>query len=204
MEKQKLYVLPDLPYEYNALEPHISEDLLKFHHDKHHASYVKGANEVLEMMDNTRKDKMEFEAKSIFKELSFHVGGHMMHSLFWENMASPNKNGGGNPSGKIEDVLKEEFGTIDRFKKLFSQVAFSVEGGGWAALTYCKHTQRPIIMQVEKHNNNVFPQFRILMVLDVWEHAYYLDYKNERKKYIESFWNVINWEEINNRLEKIL
>lgn len=204
MEKQKLYVLPDLPYEYNALAPHISEEVLKLHHDKHHASYVNGANAILQHMDNARGDNMDFETKTIFKELSFHIGGHVLHSLFWENMISADKNGGGKPSGKIAEIIHEEYGSFDRFKKIFSQVALSVEGSGWAALSYCKGTQRPIIMQVEKHNNNVYPKFKILMVLDVWEHAYYLDYKNERGKYIESFWNVVNWAEVNNRLEKIL
>lgn len=204
METQKLYALPNLPYDYTALAPYISEDLLKLHHDKHHAAYVNGANAILQKMDKARGDNMDLETKSIFKELSFHIGGHVLHSLFWQNIAPADRDGGGNPSGQIESIIKEEYGSFDRFKKNFSQVALNVEGSGWAALTYCKQTQRPIIMQVEKHNNNVYPKFKILMVLDVWEHAYYLDYKNERGKFIESFWNIVNWTEINNRLEKII
>ena len=104
----------------------------------------------------------------------------------------------------IKKIIDEEYGSLDRFKKLFSQTAASAEGSGWAALTYCRKTNRPIIMQVEKHNINIYPAFKIIMVLDVWEHAYYLDYKNDRVKFIEAFWNIVNWNEINKRLENIL
>ena len=204
METQKLYLLPNLPYDYAALAPHLSEELLKLHHDKHHAAYVTGANAILQKMDKARADNTDFDTKATFKELSFHIGGHILHSLFWENLAAAGKDGGGKPSGKIEKVISEEYGSFDRFKKLFSQAATSVEGSGWAALTFCKGTQRPIMMQVEKHNTNVYPQFKILMVLDVWEHAYYLDYKNDRGKFVEAFWNIVNWSEVNHRLEKIL
>lgn len=204
METQKLYGLPDLPYECNALEPHISEELLRLHHDKHHASYVNGANAILQKMDKARGDNVDFDTKSIFKELSFHIGGHVLHSLYWKNIAPADRDGGGRPSGKIEKIINEEYGSFDRFKRIFSQVAQHVEGSGWATLTFCKHTQRPIIMQIEKHNTNIYPKFKILMALDVWEHAYYLDYQNERGKFIESFWNIVNWTEVNNRLEKLL
>jgi Fe-Mn family superoxide dismutase len=203
METQKLYVLPNLPYDHAALKPHLSEELLKLHHDKHHAAYVTGANAILQKMDKARTDNADFDVKATFKELSFHIGGHILHSLFWRNLAAAGRDGGGKPSGRIENVLTEEYGSFDRFKKLFSQAAASVEGSGWAALTFCKGTQRPIIMQVEKHNINVYPQFRILMVLDVWEHAYYPDYKNDRGKFVEAFWNIVNWAEVNNRLEKL-
>ena len=200
----KMYDLPKLGYDYNALAPVISEDLLRLHHDKHHASYVKGANAILQKMDKARSDKADFDTKATFKELSFHIGGHLLHSLFWENLAPPGKGGGEKPSGKIAKVIEEEFGAFDRFKKVFSQTAASTEGSGWAALTFCKKTDRPIIMQVEKHNTNVYPMFSILMVLDVWEHAYYLDYQNDRGKFAEAFWDIVNWAEVNKRLEDLL
>ena len=204
METAKMYKLPKLEYDYNALEPVISEDLLRLHHDKHHASYVNGANTIIEKMNKARADKADFDTKATFKELSFHIGGHLLHSLFWENLAPPGKGGGGNPSGKIVEVIEEEFGTFERFKKVFSQTASSIEGSGWAALTFCKKTARPIIMQVEKHNANVYPMFKILMVLDVWEHAFYLDYKNDKGKFIEAFWTIVNWTLVNKRLEDVL
>jgi len=127
----------------------------------------------------------------------------LLHSLFWPNLAPPGK-GGGTPGGIVGDAIEKEFGGFARFRREFTQAATSVEGSGWAALTYCMQTNRPIIMQVEKHNVNVYPMFRILMVLDVWEHAYYLDYKNERAKFVEGFWNIVNWNEVNKRLEELL
>jgi len=204
MEEQKLYVLPELEYEYSALEPYISEELLRLHHSKHHAAYVKGENNILEMMDKSRIEGTDFDTKSTFKELSFNIGGHLLHSLFWKNIAPAGNGGGGEPTGAMAKLIEEEFGSFERFKKMFSQTAISTEGSGWAALTYCTQTGRPVIMQVEKHNTNVYPMFRILLVLDVWEHAYYLDYKNDRAKYVEAFWNIVNWDDVNKRLEYIL
>lgn len=197
----KLYVLPELPYGYNALMPHISEELLRLHHDKHHAAYVNGANAVMQKMDKARGDNVDFDTKATFKELSFHIGGHLLHSLFWENLAPAGQGGGGNPSGKLEQLIVGEYGSVERFKKLFSQTAISAEGSGWGALVFCRQTKRPVIMQIEKHNVNIYPMFTILMVLDVWEHAYYMDYKNDRAKFVESFWNIVNWGEVGRRLE---
>ncbi|MGC8896524.1 MAG: superoxide dismutase [Candidatus Bathyarchaeia archaeon] len=203
MEKTKFYVLPQLPYEYKDLVPYMSEEQLKIHHSKHHQAYVNGANAILQRLDKARKENAEIDIKSTLKELSFNIGGHLLHSLFWGNLAPPNK-GGGKPSGVLGEALDKEFGSFERFKKEFSQAAVSVEGSGWAALTLCKQTGRPIIMQIEKHNANVYPMFRILMVLDVFEHAYYIDYKNDRAKFVEAFWNIVNWEEVNKRLEEAL
>ena len=203
MKKTKLYEWPKLPYGYKELEPYISEEQLKIHHQKHHQSYVNGANGIIEKLNSARKDESELDMKSILKALSFNIGGHVLHSLFWPNLAPTNR-GGGKPGGVIGDVLEQEFGSFDRFKKEFTQAAASVEGSGWAALTYCRQTNRPIIMQIEKHNTNVYPMFRILMVLDVWEHAYYLDYKNDRGKFIDAFWDIVNWDSVNKRLEELL
>ena len=202
MEK-KLYELPDLPYDYGALAPHMSEEVLKIHHDKHHAGYVKGANGILEKLDKARKEDSDLDMKSTLKALSFNIGGHVLHSLFWENMA-PEGKGGGTPGGTLGDALNKEFGSFDRFKKEFTQASVSAEGSGWGALAFCRKTGRPIVMQIEKHNVHVYPQFKILMVLDVWEHAYYLDYKNERGKFVNAFWNVVNWETVNRRLEEAM
>jgi Fe-Mn family superoxide dismutase len=202
--EERLYSLPQLKYAYDELAPYMSEQQLTIHHQKHHQAYVNGANAILQKLDKARKENAELDIKSTLKELSFNIGGHLLHSLFWGNLAPPSKGGGGKPSGTLGTALEKEFGSFDRFKKEFSQAASSVEGSGWAALTLCRQTGRPIIMQVEKHNTNVYPSFRILMVLDVFEHAYYLDYKNDRGKFVEAFWNMVNWDEINKRLEKAL
>jgi Fe-Mn family superoxide dismutase len=203
MSDKKLYSLPELPYAYNALEPFISEAQLRLHHDKHHAAYVNGANAILERLDKACQAGTDVDMKATLKELSFQVGGHVLHSLFWRNLA-PAAKASKVPGGALADVLIKEFGSFERFKKEFSAAAASTEGSGWAALAWSDMTGRPLIMQIEKHNVNVYPTFRILMVLDVWEHAYYLDYKNERPKFVEAFWNIVNWDECNQRLEAII
>jgi len=200
MEKVKSFSLPKLPYDYNALEPYISETQLKLHHDKHHQAYVNGANADFEKLDKARKENAEVDMKALLKDLSFNVGGHLLHSIFWENMAPAGKGGGGQPGGSLADMLNQEFGSFDQFKKEFTKAAATAEGSGWAALAVHPCIERPLIMQIEKHNVNVYPTFKILMVLDVWEHAYYVDYKNERAKFIEAFWNVVNWDRVNKNL----
>lgn len=202
MEPTKLYSLPKLPYGYKDLEPHISEEQLRIHHEKHHQAYVTGANTILEKLDKARKEGTDLDVKATLKELSFNIGGHLLHSLFWPNMAPAGK-GGGTPGGVLGDAIVKEFGSFERFKKEFTLAATSVEGSGWAALTFCKQTRRPIIMQIEKHNVNIYPTYAILLDLDVWEHAYYLDYKNLRPKFVEAFWNIVNWDEVNKRLEGV-
>jgi Fe-Mn family superoxide dismutase len=199
MEPGKLYTLPKLPYEYKALAPYISEEQLTLHYTKHHQAYVTGANAILEKLDKARKDNADIDMKATLKELSFHIGGYRLHTLFWENLAPAGKGGGGVPKGDLAKAIDAEFGKYDRFKKEFTQAASSVEGSGWAVLTHCMKTNRLLIMQLEKHNVNLVPGFRILMALDVWEHAYYLDYKNDRAKFIEGFWNLVKWDEVNTR-----
>jgi len=196
---EKMYTLAPLPYDYGALAPVITEELLRLHHDKHHAAYVNGANNILTKLDKARKEGTDLDMKPICKEFSFNFGGLFLHEKFWKNMA-PSGKGGGKPGGKIGDAIVREFGTFERFKKEFSQAATSCEGGGWAALTFCGHTDRTEVMQIEKHNVNVPPQQKILLVLDVWEHAYYLDYKNDRGKFVENWWNLVDWEEVDKRM----
>ncbi len=196
MEPVRTFSLPKLPYANNGLAPYISETQLTLHHDKHHLAYVNGANAIFEKLDKARKENTDLDQKALLKELSFHIGGHMLHSIFWENMAPAGK-GGGKPGGAIADVIEMEFGSFDRFKAEFTKAAVSVEGSGWAALAIQPCIQRAVIMQVEKHNVNVYATYQILMVLDVWEHAYYLDYKNDRAKFVEAFWNIVNWDYVN-------
>jgi superoxide dismutase, Fe-Mn family len=198
-----LYSLPKLSFDYKDLSPFISEEQLRLHHEKHHAAYVAGANGVLERIEKARREKADIDMKSTLKELSFHLGGHVLHTLFWGNLAPKGKTGD-KPTGLLATAIEKEFGSFDQFKKEFTQAAVSAEGSGWAALSHCALTNRPIIMQIEKHNVNTYPGNRILLVLDVWEHAYYLDYKNLRAKFVEAFWNIVNWEEAGRRFEDAL
>src|SRR3972149_290754 len=200
MEMTKSFVLPKLPYDYKALAPYISEQQLMLHHDKHHLAYVNGANAIFDKLDKARKENTELDMKATLKELSFHIGGPLLHSIFWENLAPAGK-GGGKPSGAIADMIDKEFGSFERFKAEFTKAAASVEGSGWGALAVQECVARPLIMQIEKHNVNVYPAFRFLMVLDLWEHAYYVDYNNDRAKFVEGFWNVVNWDYVNKILK---
>ncbi len=199
-----MFVLPDLPYKYKDLAPHISEEQLTIHHSKHHMAYVNGANAIFTKLDNARKAGTDLDLKAELKALSFNIGGHVLHSIFWKNMAPAGKGGGGKPANPLMGALEKEFGSFDRFKKEFTMAANSVEGSGWAGLTHNKMTGRPLIVQIEKHNTNLYPNHKVLMVLDVFEHAYYIDYKNDRAKFVEAFWNIVNWNEINKRYQKAI
>ena len=198
----KTYTLPPLPYNYNALEPHISEQIMKLHHDKHHNAYVTGANAALDKLEKARAGAMQIDLKGTLRDLSFNIDGHKLHSIFWPNMAPPGK-GGGNPGGKLADKIVSDFGGIDKFKAQFSDAAKAVEGSGWALLNYDKELDLLVITQVEKQNFMELAEASIVLGLDVWEHAYYLQYWNDRAKYVEAWWNVVNWSDVDSRLAKV-
>jgi Fe-Mn family superoxide dismutase len=195
------YTLPDLPYKYNALEPAISEEIMKLHHDKHHAAYVNGANAALEKLDKARKGELQVDIRAVLRDFSFNFGGHTLHSIFWPNMASPGK-GGGTPGGSIGDKVKADFGGFDKFKQQFSDAAKTVEGSGWALLLYDNTTDQLVLTQIEKQNFMHLAQLPILLGLDVWEHAYYLQYKNDRGAYVDKWWDVVNWSDVEDRFKK--
>ena len=202
MKTNRFYILPKLPYGYKDLEPYMSEQQLRLHYDKHHQAYIANTNKILEKLDKARQNKKEIDVGAAAKNLSFNLGGHFLHWIFWENLA-PKGKGGKADGTAIGEAIKKDYGGLKRFKKEFSQAASTVQGSGWAALTYCGEVERLFILQLEKHNVNLVPNLRIIMVLDIWEHAYYVDYKNEKAKYIEAFWNIINWDKINERFEKL-
>lgn len=198
----KFYKLPELRYGFKDLEPYISHDQLSIHYQKHHKKYVDDANEILADLDEMKSEGLIEGIGCKLKKLSFNIGGHVLHSLFWRNLIPPEMD---NKISEIfENKLDEDFGGLDYFKKAFGETALKIEGSGWAALAYCKQNDRLIPMQIEKHNVNIYPMFSIVMVLDVWEHAYYLDYKNERAKFIDAFWNIANWSEVSKRYEDLL
>ncbi|MDD5449582.1 MAG: superoxide dismutase [Candidatus Omnitrophica bacterium] len=201
MKEGALYVLPELTYNYDALEPYISEQQLRLHHDKHHQAYVKAANALFEKLDSARKENADIDVKAAAKELSFNIGGHVLHTLFWENLRP--KGAASDLKGPIKEVIDNEFGSFERFKSEFTKAAVTTEGSGWAALSYSPQLRRPVITQIEKHNLYLHPSLKIVLVLDVWEHAYYLDYKNERAKFVEAVWNIINWNAVNERIAQI-
>lgn len=191
--------LPPLPYAYNALEPYIDEKTMRIHHDKHHLTYVEDLNKAEKKLEEARKSGNFDLVKHWERELAFNGAGHYLHTIFWDIM-SPQ--GGGNPEGALADQIKQDFGSIDAFKKQFSAAAEKVEGGGWAILVWSPRAHRLEILQAEKHQNlsqwDVVP----LLALDVWEHAYYLKHQNDRKAYIEDWWHVVYWPSVEDRYLK--
>ncbi len=197
----KKYELPPLPYSYEALEPHISREIMTIHHTKHHQAYVTGANAALERLEKQRKGENPENVRGILRDLSFNLSGHKLHAVFWPNMA-PSGKGGGAPGGSIADQINKDFGSFEAFKKQFSDAAKNVEAVGWAVLTYDAEADALIIYQVEKQNFMHPPHLPLLLTLDVWEHAYYLQYKNDRASYVDNWWNVVNWDDIEKRFSK--
>jgi len=190
------YTLPDLPYDYGALEPHYSAKVLELHHDKHHAAYVKGANEALEKLGQAR-DSDEFGTiNQLQKNLAFNLSGHVLHSLFWQNLAP---GGSDRPTGELGAAIDESFGSFDRLRNQMSQAALNVQGSGWGALTWEPLGQRLIVEQVYDHQSNVGQGAPPLLVLDMWEHAFYLQYLNVKADWVEAFWNIVNWPDVADR-----
>ncbi|WP_296136785.1 superoxide dismutase [uncultured Corynebacterium sp.] len=192
-----VYELPDLPYDYDALEPHISGEIMQLHHDKHHATYVAGANAALEKLEKAREEGADAnEIRTLSKNLAFNLGGHTNHSIFWKNL-SPN--GGGEPTGELAEAINRDFGSFEKFKDHFSAAATGLQGSGWAVLGYDHIAGRLIIEQLTDQQGNVSVDFTPLLMLDMWEHAFYLQYKNVKADYVKAVWNVFNWEDVAER-----
>lgn len=199
--EHKKYVLPKLPYEYDALAPIISEEQLKIHHAKHHQAYVNGSNAIFEKLEKAAKEGVNYDVKATLKELSFNLAGHKLHSLFWENLM-PKTKALKQPMDKVGEAIDLCFGSFEKFQEAFTKAALSVEGSGWAALVYDKESDQLLVMQIEKHNLNLYPMTWIVLIIDVFEHAYYLDYKNDRAKFVEMFWSIIDWDAVEKRYER--
>jgi len=197
------YKLPDLPYAHNALEPYIDEATMKLHHGKHHAAYVNGFNAALKKLEEARA-KGDFAAiQALSKALAFHGSGHTMHSIFWQVMC-PAAESKAPSSGALFDAIVRDFGSLDSFKQQFSEAAKAVEGSGWAVLAYEPLCKRLIVLQAENHQKLTVQGSLPLLVLDVWEHAYYLRYNNRRAEYVDAWWNVVNWQEVEARFSSAM
>lgn len=195
-----VYTLPDLDYDYGALEPHISGKIMELHHDKHHNTYVQGANTALEKLAEAREKGDFGTINKLEKDLAFNLGGHINHSVFWKNM-SPH--GGGRPEGnELAAAIDEFFGSFDSFKKQFEETAKGVQGSGWGMLVWDVMGQRLNTMQLFDHQGNL-PSTQIPVIqLDMWEHAYYLQYQNVKADYVTAWWNVANWTDAEQRFVK--
>ncbi|MDR3152534.1 MAG: superoxide dismutase [Bifidobacteriaceae bacterium] len=193
------YKLPELPYDYSALEPYISGFIMELHHDKHHNAYVSGANQSLEQISEARQKDDFSKINQLSKNYAFNFAGHVNHSVFWDNMAPT----GQEPIGELAEAIKDQFGSIEIFKKQFSAVAAGVQGSGWAVLVWDSYAKKLNIVQLFDHQANLALSLTPILLLDVWEHAYYLDYKNVRGDYISAWWNIINWQDANQRFAAV-
>ncbi|GAB76862.1 superoxide dismutase, Fe-Mn family [Austwickia chelonae] len=191
-----MYTLPDLPYDYAALEPAISGQIMELHHAKHHATYVKGCNDTLEKLADAR-DKNDFGSiVGLEKTLAFNLAGHALHTIFWENL-SPQ--GGGEPTGPLAEAIQKNFGSFEAFKAHMTAASTTIQGSGWGMLAYEPLDGRLIVSQHYDHQSNVNFGAAPLLVFDVWEHAFYLQYLNVKADYVSALWNIVNWDDVSRR-----
>lgn len=195
--KHKRLELPDLPYKYDALEPVISKQIMTLHHTRHHLAYVTGVNAAMDKLEKARAGEgLEIDYKATLRDFSFHMNGHKLHSIFWANLRKNKKDNA--PSGALLEKIREQFGSFEAFQAEFAGAAKTVEGSGWAALIQDGDDLH--IIQIQNQNLMVVAETKVLLLLDVWEHAYYLDYQNDRGKYVDAFWGIVNWDDVAARL----
>ena len=192
-----VYTLPDLAYDYGALEPHLIGQILELHHDKHHAAYVTGANQTLEKLHDARKTENFATINQLEKSLAFHISGHKLHSILWSNMTPK---GGGAPTGAVKDQLDKDFEGFAAFQKHFNAATLGVQGSGWGVLSWEPLAQQLIVNQVYDHQGETAQGGVPILVCDIWEHAFYLQYQNRKAEWVSAFWNVIHWDDVNRRL----
>ncbi|MEX0876535.1 MAG: superoxide dismutase [Phycisphaerales bacterium] len=201
-ERAGEYTLPDLPYAYDALSDVIDEQTMRIHHDKHHAGYVKGANTALKNLESIRLNSGDASTLEHWqRELSFNMGGHINHTLFWKGMKPTSEGGGGQPSGNLINMINRDFGSFSNFSDHFTSAATTVEGSGWGWLVYEPIAGRLMVLQMHNQHQMLFAGAIPLLGVDVWEHAYYLKYQNNRGEYVKAFMQVVDWDEISRRLE---
>ena len=200
--KDGKFVLPPLPYAYDALEPAIDQQTMHLHHDIHHAAYVKNGNLALEALAVIAAGTGDATLIGHWdNELAFNGSGSVLHTIFWNNMKPK---GGDKPTGALAEGIQTAFGSQEHFEKLFAGTAAAVQGSGWAILGYDSLMQRLAVIQAEKHQNQTLQGITPILALDVWEHAYYLKYQNKRADYVKAFMTVINYENVAARLERAM
>lgn len=192
------YVLPELEYDYSALEPYISGRVMELHHGQHHAGYVKNANDTLDRILEARSGGDMTRMAALERALAFHLSGHVLHSIFWRNLMPK---GGGRPHGELAEALERDLGGFDEFRAQFTAVASTILGSGWAALVWEPLGKRLLITQIYDHQSNLSQSGVPLLVLDAWEHAYYLQYENRKGEFFEAAWSLWNWSDIAARFQ---
>lgn len=193
----KKFKLPDLPYDYSALEPVISGEIMQLHHQKHHNTYVNKLNEALEKYEEAESKEDLATMIALQPAIRFNGGGHLNHSIFWTNLAPVGKKGGEPPKGELKEALNEQWGSLERFIEVFNGKAASIQGSGWCWLGHSKEQNQLAIFSCSNQDPLAGTYTAIpLLGIDVWEHAYYLQYKNARPDYLKAIWKVVNWENV--------
>ena len=192
------YTLPELGYDYASLEPHISARIMELHHSKHHAAYVAGANAALDKLAEARDNGDFANINRLEKDLAFHLGGHINHSVFWTNLTPESQE---RPDGELAAAIEEFFGSFDKFVAHFNAAALGIQGSGWAVLSWDPVGKRLVIQQMFDQQANMAQATIPVLQLDMWEHAFYLDYQNVKGDYVAAFWKIVNWENVAQRFD---
>lgn len=193
------YKLPDLPYDFNALEPVISAEIMTLHYTKHHAGYVTNLNKALEQLaDAEQKNDMPAQI-ALQSAIKFNGGGNINHSIFWTNLAPVNKGGGTPPEGALAKAIAQDFGSLEKFIESFSAKTVAIQGSGWGWLGFNKNNGHLEMATCDNQDPLVIKGLVPLLGIDVWEHSYYLQYKNVRADYVKAIWKIINWKNVAER-----
>ena len=196
------YKLPELPYDFSALEPVISGEIMQLHYLKHHQTYVTNLNKALEQYQAAEAKQDLAQMITLQSAIKFNGGGHINHSIFWTNLAAEKNGGGTPPTGLLEKALIEEFGSFANFIEKFTSTTVAIQGSGWGWLGYCKANNRVAITTCDNQDPVSMKGYIPLLGIDVWEHAYYLQYKNVRLDYLKAIWKIVNWKNVEERYSK--
>ena len=195
-----VYTLPELPYDYSALEPYVSGKIMELHHDKHHQAYVNGANQALEQIHDAAESGNVAQSNLLEKNLAFNLAGHKNHTIFWKNMAPSI---GQEPTGELKAAIEDQFGSFEGFQQYFESMCAGIQGSGWAVLAWDSLGERLVTLQMYDHQGNLPVTIFPLILLDLWEHAYYLDYLNVRADYVKAWWHIVNWDDASKRFDEV-
>lgn len=198
------YTLPDLPYDLGDLEPVINAEIMDLHYNKHHKTYINNLNNLLEQLEEAQSKKDISKEISLQSGINFNGGGYINHSIFWTNLAPKGKGGGEAPSGPLADAIMKDFGSLDKLKETMTAKTVAVQGSGWGWLGYNKSEDHLEIAICQNQDPLAAKGLVPLLGIDVWEHAYYLQYKNVRPDYVKAIWEIVNWKNVSERYEAAL
>jgi Fe-Mn family superoxide dismutase len=196
------YELPKLPYGLGDLEPVISKEIMDLHYNKHHNTYIQNLNKLLEQYEEAEKNGDVAKTIALQAGIKFNGGGHVNHSIFWTNLAPKNEGGGTPPSGPLGDAIKRDFGSLEKLIEKLSAKTIAIQGSGWGWLGYNKDANRLELVTCQNQDPLASQGLVPLLGIDVWEHAYYLQYKNVRADYVKAIWDIINWKNVSERFSE--